>query len=46
MVKIDQRVHEIWSGHVSNSRLNPLTVTLSLGSVVMYSAHHLTKRNI
>ena len=29
-----------------NSRVNPLTVTLSLGSWVMCSTHRLTKRNI
>ena len=29
-----------------NTRVNPLTVTLSLGSWVMCSAHRLTKRNI
>ena len=29
-----------------NSRVNPLTLTLSLGSWVMCSVHRLTKRNI
>ena len=29
-----------------NSRVNPLTLTFSLGSWVMCSAHCLTKRNI
>ena len=29
-----------------NSRVNPLTLTLSLGSWVMCSAHPFTKRNM
>ena len=29
-----------------NSRINPLTLTLSLNSWVMFCAHRLTKRNI
>ena len=32
--------------HPQNSRVNPLTLTLSLGSWVMCSAHRLAKRNI
>ena len=44
-MKSHGRVQEIWREH-KNSRVNPLTLTLSLGSWVMCSAHRLTKRNI
>ena len=43
-MQIDQRVQDM--ERTRNSRVNPMTLSSSLGSWVMCSAHNLTKRNI